>query len=352
MLFAYPVNATADNWVNDCLSEMLRVSIDALNARRRVPTWPDIIPEQYRPRLRGRSGVKKRFGKLVKDVRRLPQADRNQLLLMFASQNNFPHMFDGVTDCPDKAALPAGVVESVDDLMRFSFGLLSDFGIRDDQYAAIHAGIASRVCPFCGCEYFEAPGAPRHHLDHYLAISRYPFAGTNLRNLVPMGSRCNSVYKRNQDILFDAQGQRRRCFDPYGQVVSAVSLAQSRPFEGHDGRLPKWVIELGQTPEAQTWDAVWHVKRRYSRDVLDSEYFNWLEHFAQWCRATNKMPGSRQAILATLDDFIATVIPQGFADRAFLKRAVFEMLRDRAAQSERLADFLIDVASPDLGAAA
>ena len=261
-------------------------------------------------------------------------------------------MFDGATNCPAKAALPAGVAGSIDDLMRFSFGLLSDLGIRDEQYDAIHAGMTSRVCPFCGCEYFEAPGAPRHHLDHYLAISRYPFAGTNLRNLVPMGDRCNSAYKRNQDILLDQQGQRRRCFDPYGQVVSAVSLSQSRPFEGADGRLPDWVVELGQAPEAVTWDAVWDIKRRYSRDVLDAEYTNWLEHFAQWCRATHRQPGDRPALLEALNDFLDTVIPQGFADRAFLKRASFEMLRDQAAQSDRVADFLIAVTSPDMGAAA
>ncbi|MEQ1712453.1 MAG: replication protein RepA [Hyphomicrobium sp.] len=183
------------------------------------------------------------------------------------SQNNFPHMFDGATDCPAKAELPAGVIDAVDDLMRFSFGLLSDLRIRDEQYAAIHAGMTSRVCPFCGCEYFEAPGAPRHHLDHYLAISRYPFAGTNLRNLVPMGDRCNSAYKRNQDILFDAQGQRRRCFDPYGQLVCSVSLAQSRPFEGQDGRTPMWMIELGQTQGNRVW---LELKSLAARRTMDS----------------------------------------------------------------------------------
>jgi hypothetical protein len=352
MLFGYPIQATASNWLHDCIAEMVRSSLIALNAGAQAIAWPDIIPHAHRDRLNRRRGLRKRLEKFIEVISPFPAAERMSLLNAFNSQNNFPHMFDGLTNCSGNSALPPSILEAVDDLMRFSFDLLSQLRIRDDHYKAIHADIPSRVCPFCGCEYFEAPGAPRHHLDHYLPISRYPFAGANLRNLVPMGDRCNSAYKRNQDILFDRQGQRRRCYDPYGQIVSAVSLAQSRPFEGPDGRLPVWVIELGQSMEAETWNDVWDIKRRYSRDVLDGEYCNWLDHFAQWCRATERHPTNRNEIIEALTAFVGTVIPEGFSDRAFLKRAVFEMLRDHATRSERVAFFLIDVASADMGAAA
>ncbi|MCK7494405.1 MAG: hypothetical protein MZW92_26920 [Comamonadaceae bacterium] len=62
-------------------------------------------------------------------------------------------------------------------------GLLTKIGIRDRRYQAIYKSAMYHMCPFCGCEYFDAPGAPREDLDHYLAKSRYPFAAVNLEIL-------------------------------------------------------------------------------------------------------------------------------------------------------------------------
>lgn len=79
------------------------------------------------------------------------------------------------------------------------------------------------------------PDVPRHDLDHYLAISRYPFSGTNLKNLTPMGDRCNSSYKLALDILYDPNGNRLPCYDPYGDVTASFSLEGSELFGGHGG---------------------------------------------------------------------------------------------------------------------
>jgi hypothetical protein len=119
--------------------------------------------------------------------------------------------------------------------------------------------------------------------------------------------------------------------------------------------LPRWEVDLGQSPAAVTWDETWQIKIRYKRDVLDQEYFNWLEHFAQWCRIEERYPVTHGEIIDALETYVAAVFQEGLADRAFLKRAVFEMLKSHVTAgpySDRLTAFLIDLASPDTGAAA
>jgi hypothetical protein len=210
----------------------------------------------------------------------------------------------------------------------------------------------SHICPFCGYEYFDAPGAPRHDLDHFLPISRYPFAGANLRNLVPAGDRCNRVYKGSANILVAEDGHRRRCFDPYGAKFAAVSLEGSDIFARRGGSLPAWNIDIGDSAEAATWNAVWKVKERYRRDVLDADYHSWLTHFAEWCRRSQRPTATATEIRTALRDYVQTVIQEGFSDRGFLKRALFEMLSDvsnKEPDGNRLISLLIDLTSADEG---
>jgi hypothetical protein len=130
---------------------------------------------------------------------------------------------------------------------------------------------------------------------------------------------------------------------------------ESRPFEGQDGALPDWDVDLGQSPESKTWDQVWQIKTRYKRDVLDQEYIHWLGHFAQWCRVSGRVPTNGVEVLQVLEDYLGGVIQEGFADRGFLKKAVFEMLKEHVSTgpySERLIYFFITLASPDFGAGA
>ena len=95
-------------------------------------------------------------------------------------------------------------------------------------------------------------GAPRHALDHYMPVSLYPFAGADLRNLPPMCDACNSRFKGTADILYDNDGNRRRCFDPYAGPVYEVSLTDSALCDAETGcalREPIWNIQfIGEPP--------------------------------------------------------------------------------------------------------
>jgi hypothetical protein len=355
MLFCYPVDAVANNWLHDCIIEMVSGAISALSSGAEAATWPECIPCPHRERLQTRTSLEKAYAEFCAAAQCLSSDENKQILSAMSSQNRIPQIFAGDDECASCDALPQQIREPSKNLFRAAFNLLTEFGLRDNQYRIIYDNIPSRLCPFCGYEHFDAPGAPRHDLDHYLSISRYPFAGANLRNLVPAGDRCNSSYKRNADVLVGADGIRRRCFDPYGAANASVSLIGSKLFARSNGRLPEWNVDLGSSPEASTWDAVWQIKERYKRDVLDAEYSDWLGHFAQWCKLKKLKLMTSSDVGDALDDYLKTVIQERFSDRAFLKKAMFEMIRDCSRSGEdanRVTLFLIDLVSPNFGAGA
>ena len=173
------------------------------------------------------------------------------------------------------------------DFFEYAFGILADLGLRDENYRQLYNQMKWKVCAFCGVELLDAPGQKREAFDHYLPIARYPFADVNFRNLPPMGAKCNSRYKGQQDILLDSEGLRRVCGDPYCSPEIQVSLLKSRPFEGDTVNLvtcPKWVIEWegGEADKLQTWEAVFKITDRYKASSLNPNFRDWVGHFVQW----------------------------------------------------------------------
>ena len=214
---------------------------------------------------------------------KLSVPERQQVLACLVQQNRIADLVTCSTDCESLSDLPKAIQAPVAELFGFAFELLTGLGVRDRHYHAIYTAVPYHVCPFCGCEYFDAPGAPREDLDHYLPKSLYPFAAANLRNLVPMGMKCNERYKLAQDILRDAAGVRRRSFDPYAERHLKVVLDNSVPFGGADGQTPDWQIDFDpDSVECTTWDNVFHVRERIKRDVLDASFWQWLRDFSAW----------------------------------------------------------------------
>lgn len=251
--------------------------------------------------------------------------------------------------------MPWPIREPIQELFGFAFGLLADLAVRGQHYAAIYAAVPEHICPFCGTEYFDAPGAPREALDHYLTKSLYPFAAANLRNLVPMGSKCNSSYKLASDLLRRGDGSRRVAIDPYNHSKLSMSLDYSEPFNGATEHTPNWTIRFDvETDAVSTWDEVFSVRERYRRDHLDPSYRSWLDLFGKFVRREGVHPDSDQTLIAALRRLEELFGDSGLQDKAFLKAAVFRMLRRHCeAGDQRLLSQLRDlVAIPAASAVA
>ncbi len=313
---------------------------------REIPTWENMIPEARRAELRPRHGIKKRVKVFFEKFADLVRPIQENLVDALRQQTSLPNVLFDDSVCTEISVFPEEIRKATTDLFKFLFDeqltsiIVGNECLRDIQYSAIYTDLPSRICPFCGVGHFRAPGAPRHALDHYMPISRYPFVGADLRNLPPMCSECNSDFKKNIDILKNDAGLRERCVDPYSGPVYRVTLTGSLPFAGriHDGiRLPQWEIQLVDGPyeQAENWDRIFKIRDRYKRDILDAEFRSWLEHFAYWYVAGNHGLVSGDAISASIPEYIDTVIQYGYADKAFLKAETFRLLRDECENPDR-----------------
>ena len=328
MLFGYPMAAARCNWFHDWLCGAIGRIHEELEAGGQVPSWRDLVPCALRGRLEHRRGLRDRLEAYVSVVGRMGPEERARILRALVEQNDIEGLVSCASDCEAIDDLAAGIREPARELFRFAFELLTALGIRDIQYVCIFESVRSHVCPFCGCEYFDAPGAVREPLDHYLSLSRYPFAGANLENLVPMGEKCNSRYKRAQDVLRGDGGSRRRSFFPYGEVPAmSVCLDGSIPFAGVGGEVPLWDIQFDNSAEeVDTWLEVFSIRERYARDVLDEGFKRWLGEFSMWCRANPLADGENETIIDAVRRYAVYLCECGLSDRAFLKSAVFRMV--------------------------
>lgn len=331
MLFGYPVAAVNDNWLHDCLIHAIQVIHLKIDLGEVLPQWPEIFLTAHRAKV-----VRLRaLPKLLEEYRvaaiLIPKANRDAVLIAMHAQNRIDDLLACACDCPSILDLPVAVREPIKNVFFCGFDLLTDLGIRHKQYKCIHSSMGARVCPFCGLEEFSAPHAPQEDFDHYLPKSIYPFAAANLRNLAPMGHKCNSGYKRTKDILRSDNGNRRKAFDPYKAYPVQLSLLNSEISQLVDGPfVSAWHLDIAPiAPEIKTWEAVFSIRTRYTLDVLEDRNFrDWIWDFKQWFDG-RPVPDDDDKLIAVVNGYSKVLASTGFRDKAFIKAAVFAFLHNR-----------------------
>jgi hypothetical protein len=347
MLFSYPVAATAENWVHDCLVTAVKTVHDLINGGKRIPKWPNVLPEAHRDKLSSRRSLSDRFKAYAKALKALSAGERESVLLALESQNKLAELLSRQCDCAALVDLPLSIREPAKALFTTGFELLTPFEVRQRQYEAVCNAIPVRVCPFCGCESLDAPGAPQEDFDHYLPRSKYPFAAANLRNLAPMGGKCNSTYKKTQDPLHRVTGERRLAIDPYDAAGVTISFDNSVVDEVTAGSVVSdWVIDILPADEAtDTWDEIFHIRERWTRDVLDERTLRqWLGDFQNYCLTAALQVAGDDDVIDAVQRYEQYLAGCGFIDRAFLKAAVFRFLLRRCTVGcQRLLPILRDL---------
>lgn len=334
MLFHYAVEATEENWLHDSICAILSAGMDQIDVGREPACWPDCLPEEHRDRLSSRTGIRDHSQKFFDKYTGYDIENRQRIRNALSTQNALPDIFNGQSDRVTLDQMPEDIRDAIRELFRYAFGLLTEVGLRDRHYEAIYRELSRKFCPFCGLERLSAPGQPRHDLDHYLLFSVYPFAGANLRNLVPMGDRCNKSFKREIDVIFDPDtSTRRRCCDPYSGSRIALELTQTKLLS-EDRAIrpqPNWSLTFtgADSDRIATWDATFQIQERYT-DVLDDEFASWLRGFAAWSGhpMSTASINDVQSAVAALSNYIELIDIQGLDDSNFLKKAVFGLLRD------------------------
>ena len=340
MLRSYPIAATQENWLHETIVGViseLHAQLDrgALIAKNQL-AWQKLIPEcldkANRQKLVASDGIRERVFKYITEIEKLLPMQRLQVLAVMESQNKIHGLLDGSENILSlKDDFPV-VHEKVSDLFVFCFEKLTDFRVRERQYQIFFDDLIEKTCPFCGIERVMNPEETAQDQDHYLAKSIYPFAAANMKNLVPMCRCCNRDYKKTKDILRCEHGNRRRVFDPYACKPTTVSLLSSRLEADYESLVPQWQVEfLPNSEEAETWDNVFDIRKRYKRDVLDQNFNRWIGDFSKKCAKDR----DRKIISAEMsDDQVQERLRFYFEDKSeipsiregFLEPKMFEYL--------------------------
>ena len=352
MFFTYPIEATNDNWVSECLKEEILACVRRLDAGEELPAFLHGTRVDYRAEISRFTGIGARFRALIEVAAQLSAGERGILMEAIETQNQIPAILDGVSACVKcERSLPEAH-DRAKELYKFCFERLSsikspgsDIAIRDAQYQIISRSAPTGCCPFCGMGRLETyhPDIPREDLDHYMAITQYPFAGVNLMNLSPMCRRCNSSYKGSMDIMYQDDGVRAACIFPYGEETIKLEVSDSQLFGGAEGEVD-WVVELEpDTPEARNWDRVFQIRMRYRETVLKNEYKGWLTQIGEYvCRSGYDLT-SRGEVIAGLESFRRICAYDSLIGIGLVKGAMVDLLIDKLRDenvSERLYSFL------------
>lgn len=292
MLRSYPIAATQGNWLHDAIVGIIRDIHKKLDAGQNISnnqaTWRNLVSAQLvepkREKLIGLTGVKSRLFSYKDELVSLTPVDRKIIQDTLTNQNKIADLLNGTEQIQVINQTYPNVHEKAKDLFVFCFEKLTDLNVRASQYNLIFRSLADKICPFCGIERVMNPEETAQDQDHYLAKSIYPFSAINLRNLVPMCRCCNRDYKKDIDVIQNKLGVRRRAFDPYNCVPPQITLNQTVVCVDSSPIKFEWSIEfLTSVNEAETWNAVFDIRTRYKRDVLDEYFDRWIRGFADKC---------------------------------------------------------------------
>lgn len=337
MLFTYPTEALACNWVNPKVIEALIGGMDAIDAGNAPRAWPDSLPADKREALRRRTGLRAKLEVFWNAYTPTPLSliEKESVHSAITRQTNLPNLFSDITiSCPCFEGLPAAMQSPVKTLADYLFRQLGEIkeegkALRDVQFETLQQeGV--RICPFCGLNYFQPVGLKRNALDHLMPISRYPFVSADFKNLPPTCHACNSLYKLGKDILFDDNGVRRYCSDPYVGPAYRINLDGSAFGEGdliNGYTLPRWQVNFdGPTvQQAETWDAVYQIKLWYIA-TLNADFLSWISHFSLWFVRQIGRGKTANDVSSELPRYIDNVIQDGLEDRSFLKSEAFRLV--------------------------
>lgn len=355
MLFTYPIAATTNNWVSSTIIEILRTALAALQSGVQPPNFHNAVPQIYKVEFQRGRKFSDLYSAFIDACRPLDTNQQELVLTELFDQNRFPEIFDANTKCPGIALILPAVHQAARNLFAYAFEKLSDLRtpgstetVRARYHQLVHAHIESGCCPFCGLEIIEAPDPDLvdPDLDHYLAASKYPFAGANLRNLTAMGTTCNRSYKGAQDILLGDVNQRVDCMDPYGEEHVSLSLEGTALLPG-GGSGPSWVINFDPDMKSRNWRRIFKMEKRLRLNLLERQYQTWLSHCISYAAAHNIDLSEREGALEAVRKFKNTCKYETFPTVARLKTSFFELIEAALANAEsadKVHNFLVEAA--------
>lgn len=259
----------------------------------------------------------------------LTEGERDAVYRAFIKVNSIQRQLESAAPRVTIEDLPQTIRQPTRDLFAHLYDSSLVRAQVKEHWKAAYKKLPFKVCPFCGIEDLHHPAVFKQDYDHLLSKAKYPFASVNLRNLVPCGRDCNSIFKQGKDLIFSG-GNRRKAFYPFHDygVQLKLSLQGSRlPSNGDD--VGDWQIEFApDIDEVRTWVDVFELQRRYQFDVFGAQYTRWLADFVDWVASQANPEGGwdSEAVLIRMKIYRDLLATDQIRDRRFLKHALFDFI--------------------------
>ncbi len=290
MLYTYSyITNHAVHKVNQLVSEFFyRIRNINQNERFSVDVYLDInFPKKDNNEL-----IKK--FKFFFDTYKVLGNESKEKFMTLVGDANFIETFyeDTEYDCKVFQAESISSLLGNDSLKELMVFLYSDVFAKDknnltNHYLLIYESMPQKVCPFCGIERMHRLN--REDYDHLAPKAKYPLFSLNLKNMAPMCHICNTKFKNQIDIFYK-NNIRRPFVYPYTNKVeidldfSGSVIDQTDP-SNYNGT---WSIKiLPNNSMTTTWDEVFNIKERYTREYLEEDFNNWIDEFVESLKRDN-----------------------------------------------------------------
>jgi hypothetical protein len=182
-------------------------------------------------------------------------------------------------------SLPPSIIEETSTLFTYLYKqTLLGYG-KTEHYKIVYNQITNKVCPFCGLEKLNNPDLYNQDYDHILYKGDYPLCAVNMRNLIPMGTDCNQIYKRTKDVLYDDMLTRRKFLYPYSNALQVSFSLNGSILPKGGGDKGTWNITIVPDNEyTRTWDSVFCIIERCKKNELEAFFDNWLGVFKSYLK--------------------------------------------------------------------
>jgi hypothetical protein len=278
--------------------------------------------------------LKKHLSVFYRTFKGLAPADRLLVYRAFRSCMNTRRLFGD--HCPFQRidGLPAAIQKPAHDLFLYLYeNTLDSVGDVKEHYEKFYNALPSNWCPFCAIERLHYYEHYKQDYDHLMPKQSFPFAAVNMNNLVPMGRDCNTVFKKTQDMLHDAAGNRRKAFYPFDPAVQITVSLQGSGLPTTGNRKGSWQITLlPDIEEVRTWNAVFKISNRYEKDLLQADYDSWLGFFRDFARQLQDIqrPWTPDKIKVAIGRYAAICPANDYREWRFIKHAVCQVWLNEA----------------------
>lgn len=202
---------------------------------------------------------------------------------------------------------------------------LGSFGNVKDHYRNLYKLLPSKTCPFCGIERLNPPSLRKQDYDHILIQSKYIYTSVNMNNLVPMGTECNRNFKGSKDVIYGGT-KRVVYYSPFiVHYPITISLSGSIPPQDFD-QDGNWIVKIHpDNIHTKRWDAVFKIKKRYSEQMLNGCYKEWMNDYKIYVKKQG-LPTNSVEARSLFKDLADMLLQNPLSEPSLVKGAFYQFL--------------------------